>query len=146
MSAGSRPIVDVICAYLRRPSTLSSDKPPGEDAPTEAHTRYEQQRQELQVRLTAQRMLAAHLRPNVEDTFWSDTDLDLTEAYLHRFNLDRCHIRNAQFGGAQFSGIGWFGGARVRSGRAHSWPVTWTTREAREGEGGGWLYLTGVYW
>jgi hypothetical protein len=58
-------IVDVICAYLRMPFALPEGKPPGEDAPAEAHTRYEQRRQELQVRLTAQRILAAHLRPGV---------------------------------------------------------------------------------
>jgi hypothetical protein len=97
-------IVDVICAYLRMPYALPDDKPPGEDAPPEAHTRYEQRRQQLQVRLTAQRILAAHLRPSTVDTFWPDIDLDLTEAQLHGLDLSACRIRNAQFFGAQFSG------------------------------------------
>ncbi|HKR50228.1 MAG TPA: hypothetical protein VJT72_11720 [Pseudonocardiaceae bacterium] len=40
-------IVDVFCAYLRMPYALPDDKPPGKDAPAEAHTRHEQRRQEL---------------------------------------------------------------------------------------------------
>ena len=36
------------------------------------------------------------------DTFWPDIDLDLTEAQLHRLDLINCHIRSAQFDGAQF--------------------------------------------
>ncbi|MGB6164706.1 MAG: pentapeptide repeat-containing protein [Pseudonocardiaceae bacterium] len=220
-------IVDVICAYLRMPYALPDDKPPGEDAPAEAHTRYEQRRQELQVRLTAQRILAAHLWPDAVGTFWPDIDLDLTEAQLHRLDLANCHIRNAQFDGAQFSGdagfnnakfsrkagfdgaqfsgSAWFNGAqfsraaefdgaqfskyagfhgaqfsmdagfdgaqfsgsatfdkaqfsgdsgrdagfigaraRPAKGIAHSWPATWTTREACEDEEDGWLYLVRV--
>jgi len=176
-------IVDVICAYLRMPYALPDDKPPGEDAPAEAHTRYEQRRQELQVRLTAQRILAAHLWPDAVGTFWPDIDLDLTEAQLHRLDLTNCHIRNAQFDGAQFSGDAGFNnakfsrkagfdgaqfsgsatfnkaqfsgdsgrdagfiGARARpaKGIAHSWPATWTTREACEDEEDGWLYLVRV--
>jgi Pentapeptide repeats (9 copies)/Pentapeptide repeats (8 copies) len=105
-------IVDVICAYLRMPYRSSDGQPPAEDAPTEAHARYEQRRQELQVRLTAQRILAAHLRPGAVDTFWPDIDLDLTEAQLRQLDLIDCRIRNAQFTGAQFSGDAWFGGAK----------------------------------
>jgi hypothetical protein len=47
-------IVDVICAYLRMPYTPPDEQLPAEDAPAEAHTRYENRRQEQQVRLTAQ--------------------------------------------------------------------------------------------
>ena len=246
-------IVDVICAYLRMPFALPEGKPPGEDAPAEAHTRYEQRRQELQVRLTAQRILAAHLRLNADqgrdavETFWPDIDLDLTEAQLHKLDLAMCRIKDAQFSRAQFSGgaafIGtqfsgqawfgkaqfsgeanfvnaqfsvetsfgraqfsgdarfvraqfrtsgymWFDGVHVSGGvgfvgaefsgqanfdeaqfsgqanfdrarfsedarfdrararpaedRAHSWPATWSTREACEGEEDGWLYLVRV--
>jgi hypothetical protein len=77
-------IVNVICTYLRMPYALPDDKPPGDDALAEAHTRYEWRRQELQVRLTAQRILAGHLRPRAVDTFWPNIDLDLAEAQLHR--------------------------------------------------------------
>jgi hypothetical protein len=55
-------IVDVFCAYLRMPYTPPDEQPPAEDAPTEAHTRYENRRQEQQVRLTAQHILSHNLR------------------------------------------------------------------------------------
>ncbi|MGH3815342.1 MAG: pentapeptide repeat-containing protein [Pseudonocardiaceae bacterium] len=97
-------VVDVICAYLRMPYTPPGDQAPGEDAPEDAHRRYEQRRQELQVRMTAQRVLGAHLKPAVAPTFWADIDLDLTEAHLHQLDLTRCHIRRAQFDGATFAG------------------------------------------
>ncbi|MGH4012052.1 MAG: pentapeptide repeat-containing protein [Pseudonocardiaceae bacterium] len=97
-------IVDVICAYLRMPYTPPDDQAPGEDAPEDAHRRYEQRRQELQVRLTAQRILAAHLKPETEAAFWADIDLNLTEAYLHQFDLTACHVQGAQFRGATFAG------------------------------------------
>ncbi len=68
-------IVDVICAYLRMPYTPPDDQAPGEDAPEDAHRRYEQRRQELQARLTAQRILSAHLKPKTAEVFWDDIDL-----------------------------------------------------------------------
>jgi hypothetical protein len=43
----------VVCSYLRMPYAPPEYKPPAEDAPAEAHVRYEQRRQELQVRMTA---------------------------------------------------------------------------------------------
>jgi hypothetical protein len=55
-------IVDVFCAYLRMPYTPPEEQPPAEDAPAEAHTRYENRRQEQQVRLTAQHILSHNLR------------------------------------------------------------------------------------
>ena len=61
--AQRQTIVDVICSYLRMPFASPGDQAPGEDAPEDAHSRYEQRRQELQVRLTAQRILSAHLQP-----------------------------------------------------------------------------------
>jgi hypothetical protein len=213
-------IVDVICAYLRMPYALPDEEPPGEDAPADARTRYEQRRQELQVRLTAQRILTAHLRTDAGDAFWPDVDLDLTEAHLPRLNLANCRIRNARFSSAQFSGTAWFDGAqfcgiagfrmarfggdagfsgarfgadagfsgvqfsgdagfegarfsgcvwfdgaqffgiptfvgaqfarnagftgarvRLLEDHVYSWPATWTTRKADDGDDAGWLYL-----
>lgn len=88
-------IVDVICAYLRMPS--------------DAHTRDEQRRQELQVRLTAQRILTTHLKSEAETAYWGDyIDLNLTEAHLHQFDLSACHVRKAQFDGAKFTGMAMF--------------------------------------
>jgi uncharacterized protein YjbI with pentapeptide repeats len=101
-------IVDVICAYLRMPYTPPDDRAPGEDAPEDAHRRYEEPRQELQVRLTAQRILTAHLRPGQPAVFWAKIDLDLTGAYLQQLNLSACHIRSAHFDGASFAGEAMF--------------------------------------
>ena len=111
-SAQRQTIVDVICAYLRMPYALPDDEPLGEDASAKTHLRYERQRQELQVRLTAQRILAAHLRTDAVHTFWPDIDLDLTKAQLHQFDLTHCHIRKAQFSGAQFTEYAGFAQAR----------------------------------
>jgi uncharacterized protein YjbI with pentapeptide repeats len=74
-------------------------------------TRYENRRQELQVRLTAQRILGAHLRPEAAGAFWPGIDLDLTRAYLHTLDLTYCHIGTAQFDGAEFTGEAEFIGA-----------------------------------
>ncbi|MDQ3763367.1 MAG: pentapeptide repeat-containing protein [Actinomycetota bacterium] len=110
--AQRQTIVDVICAYLRMPFTPPDDQAPGEDAPEDAHRRYEQRRQELQVRLTAQRILTAHLNPDVAAVFWADIGLDLTEAYLHEFSFIACHVRWATFWGAKFTGTAYFSKAR----------------------------------
>ena len=85
--AQRQTIVDVICAYLRMPYTPPDDQASGEDASQDAHIRYEERRQELQVRLTAQRILATHLKPKAAEGFWADIDLDLTEAHLHQLDL-----------------------------------------------------------
>ena len=108
-------IVEVICAYLRVPYTPPDDLPPAEDSPSETHTRHDLRRQELQVRLTAQRILAGHLLPVATDKFWPGISLDLTEAHLHRLDLTFCHIQEAEFGGAQFSGTAKFDGTHFAS-------------------------------
>jgi Pentapeptide repeats (9 copies) len=116
--AQRQTIVDVICAYLCMPYTPPDDQPPAEDARPEAHVQYEQRRQELQVRSTAQRVLSAHLRAELPETFWTGIDLDLTEAHLRWLDLSNCQIRNACFRGAYFDGGAWFGGAQF-DGVAH---------------------------
>lgn len=83
-------IVNVLCAYLRMPDD-------------------EMGPQEQQVRLTAQAILAAHLRPGPDpaqpaETFWPDIDLDLTGAALLDFGLSDCHLHTARFNQARFSG------------------------------------------
>jgi uncharacterized protein YjbI with pentapeptide repeats len=103
-------IVDVICAYLRMPYSPPGDQPSDEHVSSEAQVRYEQRRQELQVRLTAQRLLATHLRPDVREFFWADTHLDLIGAHLYELNVAHCHIKSAVFDGAQFSGTARFEG------------------------------------
>jgi hypothetical protein len=67
--------------------------------------------------LTAQRILAIHLHPGKDpehpvDTFWPDTDLDLSGAALTDLDLSGCHLHDAQFDGARFVGNATFKMAR----------------------------------
>ncbi|WP_157549747.1 pentapeptide repeat-containing protein, partial [Nonomuraea candida] len=127
-------IVDVICSYLRMPYT-----PPREDrgekirAAQRAARHREPARsasgggrdpqEERQVRLTAQRILTAHLRyddspasrrwwpsrhPDRNPRHWPDIQLDLTGAVLIDFNLGTCRMGTAVFEGATFTGDAWF--------------------------------------
>lgn len=78
-------IVNVVCAYLRMaPETKSS--------------------QENEVRRTAQRLLAAHLRPADPEQFWPGMDLDLSGALLDDFDLRACEVGAASFHGTEFLG------------------------------------------
>ena len=121
-------IVSVISAYLRMPYR-SPDRRDG-DEPTEREAdstlrpaspvprqrgQIQWMAEERQVRLTAQRILATHLRPDPPETlapdsrFWGslptgDLDVDLTGAELSDFNFAGCRIRSALFGGATFTG------------------------------------------
>ncbi|WP_257902951.1 pentapeptide repeat-containing protein [Saccharothrix obliqua] len=109
-------VVDVLCAYLRMPYAVPG-APPADDADEPTRTRHEQQVQEREVRLTAQRILATHLHPGNDpdhpaDTFWPDTDLDLTGATLINLDLSHCQPRHTQFSGARFTGHTMFSGAR----------------------------------
>ncbi|MER5327054.1 pentapeptide repeat-containing protein [Streptosporangium roseum] len=97
--------------------------------------------EERQVRLTAQRILTAHLRydslaprrrrwPRRLDLnrhHWPNTRLDLAGAVLIDFDLSDCRVGGADFGeatftgearfiGATFSGGAWFGGATFTGG------------------------------
>lgn len=81
-------VLDVLCAYIR----LSSRERPVENE---------------EVRLTAQRIVTAHLGwPNWASepprTFWADADLDLTGAYLDEFHLENCRVRSVSFDDATF--------------------------------------------
>ena len=127
-------IVNVWCAYLRMPFTPPSTSPrrlgtrrpprsrqasgvsPQPSAPGPAGAGAGA-REELEVRLTAQRIVAQHLDPGPEptipvDTFWEEIDLDLTGATLVDWKLYGCRARNAAFGGALFIGDAVFTGAR----------------------------------
>ncbi|UJW28760.1 pentapeptide repeat-containing protein [Saccharothrix sp. AJ9571] len=132
-------IVDVVCAYLRapdallrRPTTrrLGVRRPLLKSASTRAATAKAdtrvaparcdleiEARNEREVRLTAQRLLARHLRP-VRDqastpTYWEDIALDLTGAVLTDFDLTECHLREGRFNKATFNGTARYTGARV---------------------------------
>ncbi|SFW78756.1 pentapeptide repeat-containing protein [Amycolatopsis australiensis] len=101
-------IVDMLCAYLRMPFP-----PPDTGQPEEA----ERAAQERQVRLTAQTVLARHLRPGPDPagppvTFWPDTDVDLAGAQLADFDFAGCRLRTGRFSGARFAGPATFAGAQ----------------------------------
>jgi uncharacterized protein YjbI with pentapeptide repeats len=124
-------IVDVICAYLRMPFSPSAPREldgkvardPAEPTETEAWINEigNTWRQERQVRITAQRILAEHLRDDETKAqrltdppsprFWPNIRLDLAGATLIDFNLDNGAMAEANLNGATFSGDAGFAGA-----------------------------------
>ncbi|MDI5936632.1 pentapeptide repeat-containing protein [Micromonospora sp. DH15] len=158
--AHRQSIVEVICAYLRMPYTPPDgesapepcDQPPAGGpalaAPTAATADSDKPaadpREERQVRLAAQRILARHLRPTTPEgkphpSYWGPkVVLDLTEAVLIDLDFAGCHLHNAifirthftgttrfgeatfsgttRFGEAAFSGGAWFGEAAFSGG------------------------------
>ena len=131
--AQRQTIVNVICAYLRMPfapeAPTGKPKPEAAEDPGEPDTETETGtdeigdtwRQERQVRLTAQRILAEHLRDDrAEDMrptdppsprFWPDIHLDLADATLIDFNFVNGVMADANFDGATFRGDHLFDGA-----------------------------------
>ncbi len=103
-------VVDVMCAYLRMPYTAPDGQGPSPSRRDPA--------QELQVRLTAQRLLGDHLRipsgvpqdgaqalsPTPEEPFWPCIKLDLTGATLCDLDLSETSIVDANFTRATFVG------------------------------------------
>ncbi len=134
-------VVDVVCAYLRMPYTVPARSEPdakqmGEaasvaddrDRPPHPLQGREPSQQELQVRQTAQRILAAHLqlregtsntkatktqrrRPSSRQAFWPGTSLDLTGATLVDIDFTSMSVVYASFDGAIFHGDTSFDGA-----------------------------------
>lgn len=114
--------VDVLCAYLRMPYTQPTNLTAADEAPEEARTtlapRALDAAQELQVRLTAQRLLAGCLRkpedvlgldfqataPSPEGTFWPGIRVDLTGATLVDLDLKGTSVAAASFRNAHFTG------------------------------------------
>lgn len=141
-------IINLFCAYLRMPDSSSPGEPdkakqsdncsePTQQdaaaqpllidlAPTLAEAAglsldaAEQQQQERQVRLTAQRLLTQHLRSDPDDQgrstnpdFWGSRDgmgldLDLTNATLYDWDFRGCQVRHADFTNARFCGMSLF--------------------------------------
>jgi len=149
--AQRQTIVNVICAYLRMPfapqAPTGKPKPEATEAPevaaAEAEIRTEAGgdtwKQERQVRLTAQRIIADHVRDGragdkrstepPSPRFWPNIRLDLAGATLINFDLEKCVLADANFCAASFSGVAWFAeatfcddaafdGATFRSGTA----------------------------
>ncbi|WP_433357906.1 pentapeptide repeat-containing protein [Micromonospora saelicesensis] len=117
-------VVDVICAYLRMPYTppvevlrrnaMKSPHHVAADADVPEPDEQPARREELQVRLTAQRLLANHLRLAEGDepepaTFWRGPAgermrLDLVGAALVDFDLSHSASEGSDLGEAQFHG------------------------------------------
>ncbi|MEY8040084.1 pentapeptide repeat-containing protein [Saccharopolyspora cebuensis] len=135
-------IVNLLCAYLRMPYHHPDADPADDTTPvaTEGESALaaqpllldlapalaeaagltrdgaEQQRQELEVRRTAQQLLTRHLFSNSDTDgvptnpdFWSgpestNLDLDLAGATLHHWNLAYCEVGHARFDDAYFHG------------------------------------------
>jgi hypothetical protein len=127
-----KPVVNVLCAYLRMPF-LDPDEPQptvgGWDAGAETITAHErrERRQEVEVRYAVQGLLRRHVHcvpaegDPVNQEYWGD-DLSvyLGAATLMNFNLNGCRVHpgtrfsgatfigNHQFVGATFTGPVWF--------------------------------------
>jgi hypothetical protein len=128
-------VVDVFCAYLRMPYALPPRNEPGaeqvgEVAPSaDGRDRARQSlpahnpaQEELQVRQTAQRLLADHLRwpretsgedaqllpPSPDQAFWPGISLDLTGATLVDFIFMQVSVVQAEFVGTTFQGTAEF--------------------------------------
>jgi len=122
-------IVEMICAYLRMTRVPMASEyegprstPAAEDLngphnadygspTTEGHKATEEQAHELQVRLTAQRILTAHLRPDPDweggptnPKYWPSINLDLAGATLVNLDMDYCQVHAAIFTHARFVG------------------------------------------
>lgn len=122
-------VVNVLCAHLRAPCTPPpahgdvhriglrrrarpdrARRPPAPPAtpPVVPVVRTaDLLRQEREVRVAAERVLAEHLRPGDEpdhDAFWPDIDLDLAGATLVALDLADCRLRAAGFRTATFAG------------------------------------------
>lgn len=117
-------VVDVVCAYLRTPFTpappnaprrlgvhrplLKQGRPATQPAPAR---RWDDQRQEREVRITAQRMLARVLRGADdhldESRSWNRMNLDLIGATLIDLDFTHCRMHIAWFENATFLGQTW---------------------------------------
>jgi hypothetical protein len=105
-------IVSVLCAYLRMPfdpdvrpvTPMNVNEPKVVDA-----------RLERQVRLTAQHILATHLRDG-DHSFWPDIYLNLEDALLINFEFSYCIVRGADFTKARFDGPTIFTGSEFADG------------------------------
>jgi uncharacterized protein YjbI with pentapeptide repeats len=113
--AQRQTIVNVLCAYLRMPYTAPAYQAPAAGTFEAERIEHERRIEEKQVRLTAQRVVTAHLRPgsdveNPIDTFWPGVNLDFVGAILFDVNLANCHVRSADFAQVEFGGDSRFDG------------------------------------
>ncbi|MBB3663010.1 MULTISPECIES: pentapeptide repeat-containing protein [Prauserella salsuginis group] len=119
----TQTVLDVLCAYLRRPYAhprwSDSDSPTSEE--------HEEAERELQVRLTAQR-LVHHLLSESDDPNGIAYDLDLTGAAVEYLDLSRRRMgtvvlryaylhSDSNLSGCVFTGPVWFTRGRTGTGR-----------------------------
>jgi len=133
--AHRQTVVGVVCAYLRMPFRLpaeaSSDSLQNAAGPVlerffndpeERPAEGNESKEELQVRLAAQRLLARHLAVPASDrkfdrqaqhpeSYWQDIRVDLQGALLVDFDFSRCYSWHIDFRRARFSGNAAFQGA-----------------------------------
>jgi len=104
-------VIDVVCAYLRMPFQAipadgNHDQLPESSSTMDTVTALD--KEELQVRLAAQRLIARHLRPSPEttlgsiSTYWGDIRVDLNGADLIDADFTGCHFSETDFSEAQF--------------------------------------------
>ena len=111
--AQRQTIVNLICAYLRMPFESQGGVAHSRDGVNVAGDLANAQ--ELQVRLTAQRIIATHLSAVSDEQFWSDLDIDLAGAKLFDFRIANGRVRRAAFGGAEFNGSARFFGTEFEA-------------------------------
>jgi hypothetical protein len=119
-------VINVWCAYLRMPYWPSDGAPVTPDSAAAApDASGRPPRQELQVRLTAQRLLVDHLslpgarkddtrhppQAGPQQPFWPGIDLDLSGAVLTDWRMPRGHVHRAVLTSAIFLGLAHFGHA-----------------------------------
>ncbi|MFE2017722.1 pentapeptide repeat-containing protein [Streptomyces sp. NPDC059499] len=109
-------IADVICAYLRMPFPIPSSVDLSNITPyvLQDALHADEERQEIQVRTTAQGILKRHLSHHSKgrSEFWNDLRLDLTGATLVTLNLANCEWGSAVFAHARFVGTTRFTGSQ----------------------------------
>jgi hypothetical protein len=122
-------VANILCAYLRMPYKLPADFAPvggtdvmdrlGLTADGPDHVAaVRDPRQELQVRMAAQQILAAHLstspeRGSTQQPVWENVNLDLSRAVLVNWSLQGGRLLGGNFTGTLFVGDTQFTGTTV---------------------------------
>ena len=97
-------VLDVFCAYLRRPFTHPSYTKRGDDPDQVTSEDLMDADRERQVRLIAQQLITK-LLPYRQDPGWAAYDLDLTGASLEYFRLEGAEIGRLTMRQTRFYGI-----------------------------------------